>query len=405
MKKYTTADQVLVRKLNTSLILDCLRTSAPLSRAELSAITGLNRSTVSSVINGLLLDNLVREIGLQSHQRGRPGTLLELNPGGGCAIGVEIGSGFIRIILTDFVAQVLWRQRILSNPKDGQSAIIERTGDVIQKALGIGREQELPPLGIGVGVHSMIDIRQGKVVFAPTLRWRNVPLRQILTQRFDLPVFVENEANAAALGEYYFGTARDVQDLIYLSGEVGMGSGIIINGRLFRGSGGYASEIGHTTVDPNGELCACGKRGCWQTVAGPGAIIRLAKQALEQNEESQIRTLVDNDLSRIDVVTVVQAAQAKDPVAQTVLKEVGCQLGIGIANLVNTFNPELIVLGGSLRPASPFLLPVIEQMLHEHALEQLLEGMRVIPSAHYPDACTMGAIALVLDEILREPML
>ena len=401
----TTADQVLVRKLNTSLIMNCLRARRSLSRAGLSAATGLNRSTVSSVINDLLEESLVREIGLQPSERGRPGMLLELNPDGGCAVGVEIGVDFVSVVLTDFIAHVLWRECVASDPQDEQDIIIGRAADIIQKALSIGQDRGLRHLGIGVGVHGLVDIRQGSLVFAPNLSWCDVPFRQMWTQRFDLPVFVENEANAAALGEYYFGIARNVQNLIYLSAGVGLGGGIIIKGRLFRGSSGYAGEVGHMTVDPNGELCGCGKRGCWETVVGPCAIVRRVKEALESGGESQIGTLVENDLSRIDVDVVVQAAQAGDPIAQTALEEVGVQLGIGISNLVNTFNPEMVVLGGALSLASPFLLPLIEETVREHALEQPREIVEVAASAHGADACVMGAVALVLDEILREPML
>jgi glucokinase-like ROK family protein len=401
----TTADQVLVRKLNTSLILNCLRTRGPLSRAGLSATTGLNRSTVSSLINDLLKESLVREIGLEPPERGRPGMLLELNPAGGCAVGVEIGVDFISVVLTNFVAQVLWRQRIDSDPRDGQSIIIERAEELTQQALDIGTEHGLRHLGIGLGVPGLVDIQQGSLVFAPNLRWRDVPLRQIWAQRFDSPIFVENEANAAALGEYYFGIARDVQNLIYLSAGVGLGGGIVIKGKLFRGSGGYAGEFGHMTMDPDGEPCGCGKRGCWETLVGPRAIVHRVKNALEVriNEKSHMRRLVDNELSHIDIDAVVQAAEAGDPVAKTALEEVGVHLGIGIGNLVNVFNPEMVVLGGALSLASPFLLPVAERTIQKHALAQSREIAKVVASAHGADSCVMGAVALVLDDILREP--
>lgn len=401
-----TADQILVRKLNTSLIMECLRTSGPLSRAGLSEATGLNRSTVSSIVHDLLKKNLVREIGLHSSARtGRPGMLLELNPDGGCAVGVEIGVDFISAVLTDFVARVLWRRKVPTNPEEKREVVIGQAEEIVQEALAIGKEQGLPPLGIGLGVPGLVDIREGTLVFAPNLRWCNVPLRQMWAQRFDLPVFVENEANAAALGEYYFGNARGVQNLIYLSAGVGLGGGIIIKGKLFRGSNGFAGEIGHMTVDPNGEPCGCGKRGCWETLVGPRAIARQVRKALESGERSSIPSLVENDLSRIDVSIVVQAAQTGDPVARTALEEVGAYLGIGISNLVNAFNPEMVVLGGALSLAGPFLLPVIEKTVQEHALPQPRGALTITTSAHGADACVMGAVALVLDEILREPML
>lgn len=401
-----TADQILVRKLNTSLIMECLRASGPLSRAGLSSVTGLNRSTVSSIIHDLLEKNLVREIGIQSSAgTGRPGILLELNPDGGCAIGVEIGVDFISAVLTDFVARILWRQRIPTNPDEKQEAIIQKAEEIVEKALAIGKAHGLSPLGIGLGVPGLVNIQEGTLVFAPNLRWFNVPLRQMWAQRFGIPVYVENEANAAALGEYYFGNARDIQNLIYLSAGVGLGGGIIIKGRLFRGSNGYAGEIGHMTVDPNGEPCGCGKRGCWETMVGPRAIVRRVRRALESGKESSILSAVGNDLNQIDMNVVVQAAQAGDPVARAALEEVGVYLGIGISNLVNAFNPEMVVLGGALTLASSFLLPVIEETVRVHALPQPREALTIIPSAHGADACVMGAVALVLDEILREPKL
>lgn len=159
------------------------------------------------------------------------------------------------------------------------------------------------------------------------------------------------------------------------------------------------------TIDPEGDLCGCGKRGCWETVVGPRAIVRRVKQALKSDGNSLIYDLIDGDLNRVDVDTVVEAARSGDALAKTALFEVGVQLGVGIANLVNTFNPELVVLGGALSLASPFLLPVIERTVAEHALAKPCEIVKVVASAHGTDACVMGTVALVLDEILREPYL
>jgi glucokinase-like ROK family protein len=275
---------------------------------------------------------------------------------------------------------------------------------MVQEALDRGLAQDLRPLGIGLGVPGLVDTRQGSLEFAPNLGWNDVPLRSMWTRRFDLPVFVENEANTAALGEYYFGVAQDVENLIYLSAGIGLGGGIIVNGSLFRGSSGYAGEVGHMTVDPNGELCGCGKRGCWETVVGPRAIVRRVTRAIESHgEPSQISSLVGGELSEINMDIVVQAARAGDPVARTALEEVGVQLGIGIANLINAFNPELVVLGGALSLGSELLLPVIKEIIRDHALAQPHGIVQVVSSAHGADACIMGGIALVLDNVLREP--
>jgi glucokinase-like ROK family protein len=399
-----TADQGLIRKLNTAVILDVLRRCAPLSRAELAARTGLNRSTVSIIVNSLIEEGFAQETDLQSSKIGRPGMLLVLNPKGGFAVGVEIGVDFISVILTDFVANVLWRQRVPSNPSEDQIRILDRASELTQEAIAAGVEQGLRPLGIGVGVPGLVDTLQGKLIFAPNLRWENVPLRLMWSQRFDLPIFIENEANAAALGEYYFGVARGVDSFIYLSAGIGLGGGVMIDGKLFRGSSGYAGEVGHMTVDPDGDLCGCGKRGCWETKVGPRAVLRGVRKILADGMPSLINDLAGGNLNQVTFDIVVKAARSKDPVALEALQSVGEYLGIGVVNLINIFNPELIVLGGALSLANEFLMPVIEGSVCNSALKPPCENIRFTASAHGEDACVMGAVALVLDDILREPM-
>jgi glucokinase-like ROK family protein len=399
-----TADQALIRKMNTAILLDALRRFAPLSRAELAARTGLNRSTVSIIINSLIEEGLIEETDLQSAKVGRPGMLLELNPKGGFAIGIELGVDCISVIMSDFIAQVQWREQTCSDPNDDQIAILDRAASLTQHALNFGLSQGLRPLGIGVGVPGMVDAHQGKLIFAPNLHWNNVPLRLIWSQRFNLPIFVENEANAAALGEFYFGAAQGVNNFIYLSAGIGLGAGIVIEGKLFRGSKGYAGEVGHMTVVPDGELCGCGKRGCWETQVGPRAVLGRVRVTLESGTPSVLCDLVDGDLERISFESVIQAADQGDAVALRALQEVGAQLGIGVANLVNVFNPELIVLGGALNRASSVLLPIVEKTISENALVPACENVRVAASAHGTDASLIGAIALVLEDILREPI-
>jgi glucokinase-like ROK family protein len=399
----TTADQNLVRQFNTAVVLDALRYRAPVSRAELAAQTGLNRSTISSIIRGLLDDGLVQETTLQSDRVGRPGMLLELNPAGGFAVGIEIGVDFISIIATDFVVNVFWRQRVSLDPAEGQIAFLERAFVMTQEALDEGRARGLRPLGIGIGVPGLVDLRRGVLLIAPQLGWTNTPIRLMWTQRFNLPVFVENEANAAALGEYYFGVARGVKVFVYLGAGFGLGGGIIIGGKLFRGSHGYAAEVGHMTMQPNGELCSCGKRGCLETLVGPRAVIRRVQQTLREGSAATSLPVSGPELEQITFAKVLEAAKQGDSVALTALQEVGRHLGLGIANLVNIFNPEMVVLGGELNRASEILLPVVEQEVSLNAWRVSCENLRIAPSAHGTEASVMGVVALVLDDILREP--
>lgn len=399
----TTADQNLVRKFNTSVVIDTLRHQAPLSRAELATSTGLNRSTISSIINSLLEDNLVQETMLQSDRVGRPGMLLELNPSGGFAVGIEMGVDFFSLVVTDFVANVLWRKRIESDPNDGEKVILHRAFKVTEEAINEGRSRGLRPLGIGMGIPGLVDLRLGQVKFAPNLGWRNTPLRQLWSEEFHLSVFVENDSRAAALGEYYFGVARGMNNFIFLNADVGLGAGIIIGGKLFRGSRGYGSEVGHMIIDPNGELCGCGKHGCWETLVGPRAVVRRFKETLRQGVPSKVLHAVDNDLENVTFKGVATAALQGDAAALAAMQEVGKNLGLGIANLVNIFNPQMVVLGGELNFASEILLPVIQKVVAENAMEMTGEDVKITASVHGTDACVVGAATLVLDDILHEP--
>jgi glucokinase-like ROK family protein len=399
----TTADQNLVRKFNTAVAINTLRHRAPLSRAELASCTGLNRSTVSSIVSHLLADGLVQETTFQSDRVGRPGLLLELNPAGGFAVGVEIGVDFISLVVTDFVANVLWRQRINSDPADGQDTILERAFRMTHRALDEGNARGLRPLGIGLGVPALVDLTHGELKFAPNLGWKNVPLRQKWSQEFNLPVFVENDAKASALGEYYFGVARGLNDFIYLVAGVGLGAGIMIDGKLFRGSHGYASEVGHMIMNPDGELCGCGKHGCWETLVRPQAVIRLFQQNVLAGIPSTVLVPACKDPDKITFADVADAAAQGDPAALAAMQKVGASLGLGIANLVNIFNPQMVVLGGSLAYASETLLPVIQKVVAANAMSIPSEDLKIAASAHGPDACVMGAATLVLDNIFREP--
>lgn len=402
LTKNTTADQAWVRRMNRAIILGIFRTHKSLSRANLAIKTGLNPSTVSSIVGELIQENLICETDLIQIGTGRPGRLLELNPDGGCALGIEINVDYIELIVTDFAANVLWRQRQVSNPAVGQDVIMSGVLLMAEKASEFIQQRKSHLLGIGVGVPGLVDVSSGLLKIAPNLGWENVPIKEILSARFDCPIFVENEANAAALGEYYFGAARNVKDFIYLSAGVGLGSGIVIGGKIFRGMSGYAGEAGHMTLDVNGDLCNCGKRGCLETFVGPRAVEQRVQRSLAFGAKSVLQDMAKGDIHSIGFDDVLQAAKNGDQTAIDALSKVAYYLGIGISNLVNLFDVEVIVLGGALNNASSILLEDIEHVVAKNTFAPEREHLRIIPSAHGTDACVMGAVALVLDEILQE---
>jgi glucokinase-like ROK family protein len=404
-KRYRTGDQALVREINLSIILNCLRETSPLSRAQLAKITGLNKTTVSSLVRELIARQFVREIGFDSSGSGRPAVLLELNPNAGCIIGMEIGVDFILAILTDFKAQILWRHREGTDQTEGQETILAKAFDIVGQALGVGESTHSPVLGIGVGIPGLVDVSSGTLLFAPNLRWHDVPLRKIFSQEFDVPVFVDNDANVAALGERYFGAAQGSKDFVYLSAGVGLGGGIVLDGQLYRGIGGYAGEIGHMTIMSDGERCNCGNQGCWETLVSQTAVVNRVRKAMETGNASRISQLVKGQLKWISIPIIVEAAEEGDEIARQALEDTGVYLGIGIANLINAFNPDLIIFGGVMSLASDYLLPVVEKTIEERSLAWPRKMVRVMASSYGPDACVMGGVALVLHDILRRPAL
>jgi len=402
MLRQQTADQESIRKVNTSIVLNVLRLYAPVSRAELAAKTKLNRSTVSNIVNALIDEGLVLESETMESKIGRPGIALALKPEAGAVVGVEIGVGFISVILTDFVANVLWRKWIEISPSKAQIEIISEAEKLIDQALFVAEEKNLRLLGIGLGVPGLVNALKGELLFAPNLGWRNVPLRLMWNQRFHLPLYVENEANLAALGEYYFGVGREVDNLIYLSSGVGLGGGLIINGKLFKGGYGLAGEIGHIQRDPAGEMCGCGRRGCWETQVGPRAVLQRVKRSIETDLDNTLAKYVNGDLNNLTFNQVVDCALQGDQLCRSALEEVGKYLGTGIADLANIFNPEMVVIGGAFSYGREILLPILEDTLSTETLPAVKKDLRIIFSEHGADACVLGAIAVVLDDILRE---
>jgi glucokinase-like ROK family protein len=404
MAKRRSADQEAVRKVNTSLVLNTLRAQAPLSRAELANHIGLNRSTISNIINELIEDGIVQELDTMESNIGRPGIALSLKPEGGAVIGIEIGVGFISVILTDFVAKILWRERMEFSLDSSQVDIISQAEMLIEKAISVALDQKIRLLGIGLGVPGLVDVQKGELLFAPNLGWRNVPLRLMWNQRFHLPVYVENEANLGALGEYYFGVGRGVENFIYLSSDVGLGGGIIINGELFKGARGLAGEIGHIQRDPEGELCGCGRRGCWEIQVGPRAVLQRVKREIESQRAGK-QDEIFKDLNAMTFNQVVNCASSGNQICISAMEAVGKHLGMGIVDLTNIFNPDMVVIGGAFAYGRDILLPIIGNIVAEDALPSINESVQVVFSDHGTDACVLGAIAIVLDEILREAVL
>ena len=399
-RRIRTGDQSLVRELNRSIVLERLWVGSPMSRADLAVATGLNKTTVSNLVDELAATGFVREVGRNVSAGGRPGVLLELNPDAGWIIGAEIAVDHLSLVLTDLRAGVVWREDCEADQPTELDSVLGALVRMLRQATEHAERRGQRIFGVGVSLPGLVDVPRGRLMFEPNTGWRDVPLGEMLAQHVSFPVFLDNDANAAALAERYYGVARDVDNFIYIVANIGLGAGLVIDGELFQGATGFAGEAGHMTIDPAGPACRCGNRGCWERMASVRALIERLQLALKAGESSIIMEGVP-----ITLPMILQAAAAGDAVTLRALHETGVYLGIGIANLVNSFDPRLVAFGGSLSLAGEYLLPVARQVVAERAMPELQEATTLELSVFRDSACVMGAAALVLHDLLSRPRL
>ncbi len=408
-RRFRTGDQFWVRERNTAIVLNYLwEAGQAVSRTHLVEASGLTKSTVGSILSQLESWGFVRETGMSGLRPGRPGVLVDMDAKSSHMIGVEIGVGFVAVVAANLKGQVIWRGRIelpdQVPPRQDQAGVLQKAERLVREAISataLGSRL----LGIGVTVPGLVDHATGTLLRAPDLKWTPVPLADLWQKRFNTPVIVENDANAAALGERMLGVARQVDNFFYLYADIGLGGAIIIGGELYGGARGFAGEIGHTTLVPDGPPCNCGNRGCWETLIGPVSIVRRVRQAVNEGRVPSLISFAGthSDVEAIRMEHVLDAAAQGEPAVLEILQEVGHYLGIGIANLVNAFDPGLVVMGGVMSLAGPYILPCAQQEINARVLLPARQGVQVNLSAFKFDCCVMGGVALVLRQILTNP--
>ena len=398
------ANQLIVRKLNTATVLETLRNLAPISRAELSTNIGLNRSTISSIIQQLMDLHFVQETTLQEDRIGRPAMPLELNPHAGFAIGLEINVDYITAIMVDFSGNSHRKLHQTTNAEMNQHEVLMTAIQLTSELCEFGRDRGYPLFGIGIGLPGLVDPYLGKLVYAQNIGWRNLDIGKIFFTQFNVPILVENEANCCALGEFRYGTAKDISDFIYLSSSAGMGGGIMIKGELLRGNEGFAGEIGHIVINDEGNLCSCGRKGCWETYVAPQEVVKGVRQVLSMGADSQLNKIMGGDQSSLTFQQVIDAAQTGDAIALKAIQDLGSHLATGILNLVQLFNPEQIILGGAFGESSTLLIPQIKTYMDEYFRVWPARTVSIAPSILGLDACSIGAATLVIDQVVRDPL-
>ncbi|NLG83584.1 MAG: ROK family transcriptional regulator [Firmicutes bacterium] len=387
-----------LKVLNRLLVRETIRRQGPIARHEVAKLTGLTPPTVTVIVNELLAEGVVREIGFGESTGGRRPVMLALNPRAGDVFAVRIQRGQAVTALLDLGAEVLASQvlRLESHlPGEVVEAVVGSCGQLLE-ATGIRLGDVF---WCGVASPGLVDSSCGLVARSSNLDWENVPLGKMLSERLgEIPVHVENISNAAAVGERLFGSGRGCPNLIYLNLSVGIGAGIVINGEIFGGARGYAGEVGHMVLVPEGgPRCACGREGCFEALCGARTVLEKAKEVLDE-EVLKRYGLKKDDLT---IAEVVSRPLVELPEIQEILAEVGAMVGIALANLVSLFNPEMVVLGGELARAGSVLLEPATRVAKERALGEIVNPVRFVLSGMSQDPPLMGAYALALEKIFQ----
>jgi predicted NBD/HSP70 family sugar kinase len=381
LKKANVARSNTIRDINRQIVLNYVRERGPISRAEIAHETALQRSTVSLIVEELRVDGLIEEVSGES-TGGRPPILLSLRTADAVAIGVDVGTNRTIVATSDLAGRVLQEESFATHPDSA-----ETTRQIIERAKKLIRRNDGTIEGIGVSLPGLVD-PEGSEMFVPTFNWRDLPLAKDLNAATGLPVSMDNDANAAALAELWFGRPeiREVRDFILVLVEGGVGTGIVFDGQVYRGENGAAGEFGHMTIGQGAPVaCASGSRECWEAFAS------------ERSALARYKNLTGglNGAGDINFGELIDLALRTEGPARTALKETATYLGIGIANLIRGLAPEAVIVGGPIVRSWPVIADEIRTSV-EATICRGLPSTRIIASTLGPEPTLMGALSLVL---------
>jgi glucokinase-like ROK family protein len=376
-----TWNQHVVKKNNKALVLSLIIEKETISRADIANVTGLNKTTVSSLVTELLEDELIYESGPGISSGGRRPVILHFNRNTGYAIGVDIGVNYVLAVLTDLKGKIIVEKSQNVN-RTSYSSIISTVQTMIQSLMDEMPNSRYGIVGIGVGVPGIVN-KEGSVLLAPNLGWTNIQLKEDLERIFNVPIIIENEANAGAVGEQQFGAGQDYENILYVSAGIGIGVGIILNKELYQGKSGFSGEMGHMIIELNGKRCNCGSRGCWEAYASENALLEMAGENIDSLE------------------SLIELAKNGEKSAIELFEKIGQYLGFGINNIINTFNPDQVIIGNRLASIREWIEEPILTTIENHTLAYHQKEMQLQFSKLGKYSTALGVSAFVVDHFIK----
>ena len=392
MKKSTQEDS---RQHNSRLVLRTIYERQEISRVDISRLTGLTRTTVSEIAGRFIESGLVEEVGAAPSRGGKPAILLRVADDARHVIGIDLANNEFRGAIVNLRGQVLQRLSLPVHERDGEAALA-LVYNLVEQLLA---DAERPLLGVGIGAPGLMDPHQGMVRQAVNLDWHNLPLAELLHERFGLPIYIANDSQAAALGEFTFANPERLTSMIVIQAGRGVSAGIVIDGQILHGDNAGAGEIGHVCIAEDGERCRCGNRGCLETFISSRALRQRARQAAARQPGSLLNRLAAAP-EALTIDDLLQAYQDGDPAAQTVIAEAGRTMAIAVTHLASVLNINHIVLAGSLARFGEGVAEPVRQRLAHGILPALARQTHFELSALGGDIVILGAASLLLNQEL-----
>lgn len=394
MAAHPRGNRDLIRAINRSSVLNVTKSHGPISRTDIARLTGLSAATVSGITSALIEDDLIFEKEAGDSRGGRRPILLALNPRGGFVVGIKLQEDQAVGALIDLEATVIgnYSESIF---RRSQTEAISTMGRVVDRLIQDSGINPQKLIGVGVGLAGIVDADTGILRHSPIFGWRNLPIGTLLREKFHAPVYVGNDVNTLTLTEKWFGAGQGLDNFLTVTIGRGVGMGIVVNGRIYRGFKGGAGEFGHTVIEPQGPVCACGNRGCLETFVSDPALMQAATEQIALGNLPETIESVEDLLAE---------AKAGNPNALSIYAKAGQVLGLGMANLISVFSPQLIIISGEGVRAGDLIFGPMRETLSQHVMAGQADETEIKVDVWNDTAWARGAAGLVLQDLFESPV-
>ncbi|HVO59451.1 MAG TPA: ROK family protein [Terriglobales bacterium] len=395
-----------VREKDKAVIMATVRQFGPISRVGIRNLTHIRQATISLLVNELLCEKQLKVVGHAANPTGRKQVMLSVNEESSFVIGLDFDEEFVDVALLDLHPKVKQSLREPTHLSSGLDGLLQQLFGCLQKLLKISRVNPAAIRGIGIGVPGLVNHRTGTVIMSSTIDfWKQIELKQIFEEKFGISTAVENNSRTKAIAERVLGAGEKAEDMIYAEYGKGIGSGIIVGERILRGHSYSGGELGHTHIVEDGPACKCGSFGCLEAIASITAIEGRLRKALAQGGYSRCLEFVQGDDSKLTGWTVLQGARAGDKLCIAIVEELGRHLGLALANLVNLFNPAVVVLDARLEMTGPELLQQIARIVRMQALTYATADLQFRFGKLGSSVGVLGAALLITEALFEIPVL